>query len=152
MRVTGTADSGTTTTLVDNALTQANDFWNYGLITLTKAGVTESRIVDDFVAGTDTVSWSVPTSFAVDGATTYVLIKGCDKTLATCRGNTAWGPTVDNDANFGGFPSIGRRPVVAGGGNMGSYQPDANYLINGRATEDIRKITTSDVVYRGGYE
>ena len=50
LTASGTADSGSTTTLVDNALTQASDFWNNGEIQITKSGVVYYRTVKDFVA------------------------------------------------------------------------------------------------------
>lgn len=114
LKATGTADSGSTTTLVDNALTQASDFWNYGTITCTKSGTTESRIVYDFDAASDEVSWSIPMSFAVDNTTTYVLTAGCNKTTAWCRNNGAH--TSNNINNYGGFPSIGKRSLASHGG------------------------------------
>jgi len=118
----GTADSGTTSTFVDNALTQVDDFWNIGRVELTKAGVTYRRNVIDFDAGTDTVSLDVPLPVAIDNTTTYFLIKGCDKTWNTCQGNNAWGPESDNKANFLGFTHIG----IRGSANVFSQPPPSN--------------------------
>lgn len=114
----GTADSGSTTTLVDNALTQADDFWNHARIEITKAGVTHRREVLNFVAGTDTLTLDVALPVAIDNTTTYFLIKGCDKTWETCQANNAWGPTNDNKANFIGFTHIGS--IRDGGSASGS--------------------------------
>lgn len=114
LRVTGTADSGSTTTLVDNALTQATFFWKWGLLTCTKGGTTETRIVKTFDAGIDTVTTIIPFSFAVDATTTYILVAGCDKTWDTCRKASPvfpWGPTADNKLNFGGFRNVGSIPL-----------------------------------------
>lgn len=122
LKVTGTADSGTTLTLIDNALTQAVDFWNYGILTCTKAGVTESRIVSDFDATLDQVSVSIPFSFTINNATTYILTAGCDKIINTCRALSAYGPTASNNNNYGGFPFVGKRPISAAFGQSGDYQ------------------------------
>jgi len=111
LTATGTADSGSTTTLVDNALTEANDHWNVGNIKITIDGVIYNRIATDFVAGTDTVSWAVALPTAVSSGDAYVLHKGCDKTWDTCLSNNAWGPNADNSANFGGFLHIGEEKI-----------------------------------------
>lgn len=102
LKATGTADSGTTTTLVDNALTQVNDFWNFGRIEITKSSVTYIRKVKDFNATTDTIILDIGLDFAIDNTCTYVVYKGCDKTWNTCQGNNAWGPSSDNKLNWGG--------------------------------------------------
>jgi len=71
---TGTADSGTPTTLVDSALTQADDYWNGGFLAIT-AGTNagEVRSVSDFVAGTDTVTVSVAFSNPIDATSVYAI-------------------------------------------------------------------------------
>jgi len=103
----GTADSGTTTTLVDNALTQGDDYWNFGKITIVKGGVTYHRIVQDFVASSDTITFDVELPVAVDSSTTYTVYKGCDQVWETCEDTYTYGPSADNNANFGGCIHIG---------------------------------------------
>lgn len=57
----GVCDSGTTTTMVDSARTEADDAWNGNLIYFTTGAVAgQSRVIDDFVASTDRTSWIVP--------------------------------------------------------------------------------------------
>ena len=102
LTASGTADSGSTTTLVDNALTQIDDYWNNGNIELTKGGIVYTRKVKNFVAATDTITLDVALPVAVDNTTTYVVYKGCDQTWATCKAENAWGPSADNYLNFGG--------------------------------------------------
>lgn len=109
LTASGTADSGTSTTLVDNALTQVDDYWNYGDIYITKSGITYRRIVKNFIAASDTVEWSVALPFAVDNTCTYDIYKGCDQTWDTCQANNAWGPSADNKLNFGGCIHISSR-------------------------------------------
>jgi hypothetical protein len=111
LKVTGTAESGTTSTLTDSALTQATFFWNWGKLTCTKDGVTESRIVKTFSSLTDTVTVIIPFSFTIDATTTYTLVAGCDKTWDTCRKQNAWGPTADNRLNYGGCRNVGSIPL-----------------------------------------
>jgi len=107
LTASGTADSGSVSTLVHSSLTQADDFWNYGAIEITKDGKTYKRKVDDFDAGTDTITFDIVLPVAVDGTCTYVVYKGCDKTWDTCGGNSAFGPSADNQLNYGGFLHIG---------------------------------------------
>ncbi len=107
LTASGTADSGTTTTLVHSALTQADDYWNYGKISVTKSGVTYKRKVKDFVAATNAITFDLALPVAVDNTTTYIMHKGCDKTWDACQSNSAFGPSADNKLNFGGFIHIG---------------------------------------------
>jgi len=102
LTASGTADSGSTTTLVDNALTEASDFWNNGVIKITKGGVDYYRTVKDFDAASDTITLDVEMTFAIDNTCTYVVYKGCDQTWDTCTAVNAWGPSADNNLNFGG--------------------------------------------------
>ena len=65
--VTGTADSGTTTTMVDAALTQADaDYWAGSLIVFTSGNIAgQARRITAFNAGTDTITFSPATTQAV---------------------------------------------------------------------------------------
>lgn len=109
LTASGTADSGSTTTLVDNALTQVDDYWNNGNIEITKSSVVYYRKVKDFVAATDTITLDIELPFAVDNTCTYVVYKGCDQTWDTCTGINAWGPSADNKYNFGGCIHITKK-------------------------------------------
>ncbi|MHA1329999.1 MAG: tail fiber domain-containing protein, partial [Candidatus Hodarchaeales archaeon] len=54
----GTADSGSTTTLTDSALTESDDFWNgYQLKITSGDNIGLERIITDFNATTDTLSF-----------------------------------------------------------------------------------------------
>jgi len=109
LTASGTADSGTTTTLVDNALTQIDDYWNFGEIEITKGSITYYRKVKDFVAATDTVTFDVELPETVDNTCTYKIYKGCDQTWDTCKGDNAWGPSGSNVENFGGCVHISKK-------------------------------------------
>jgi len=50
LTASGTADSGSSSTLVDNALTQTENYWKYGRIKITKSGVVYYRDIINFVA------------------------------------------------------------------------------------------------------
>ena len=110
LTATGTADSGSTTTLVDNALTQSDDYWNNGEVYITYDGDVYRRKVKDFVAATDTITFDVALPFSVDNTCTYEVFKGCDQTWDTCEANNNWGPSADNTANFGGCIHIESQP------------------------------------------
>jgi len=72
--VTGTATSGTTTTLVDAALTQASDFWNGAKITITSGtNAGESRFVSDFDNASSTLTFSEAFTAAIDNTSVYSL-------------------------------------------------------------------------------
>jgi len=120
LTASGTADSGGTTYLVDDALNQAADYWNGGNIKITYDGEVYHRIVTDFDADNDKVIWEVALPFSVDNTCTYVVYKGCDKTWSTCGANNAWGPSQDNTPNFGGFLHIADVIVTEDGWRQGS--------------------------------
>jgi len=72
-KTSGTADSGSGTTLVDDALTQVDDFWNMCRIMVTLAsGSTYLNRVQDFDAGTDTLTLlALPQGEVIAAADTY---------------------------------------------------------------------------------
>ncbi len=134
LTATGTADSGTVSTLVDNALTQIDDYWNNGRISIAKSGKTYHRIVSNFDAASDTITLDVNLPFAIDNTCTYEVFKGCDQTWDTCEGTAAYGPSADNQLNFGGcihvsklkdFSSGSVSVATAGGGSDGMIIPHA---------------------------
>lgn len=112
LTASGTVDSGNTITLVDNTLTQIDDYWDYGKIEITKDSKTYYRKVKDFVASTNTITFDVELPVSVDNTCTYIVYKGCDKTWDTCSGINAWGPSADNSLNFGGCIHIGIDPIA----------------------------------------
>lgn len=74
--VEGVADAGgSTSTLVDAALTQADDFWNGSYILFT-SGTNAGRIVrvTDFVAATDTITFAPTVGAAVGASDTYIIL------------------------------------------------------------------------------
>ncbi len=109
LTASGTADSGSTTTLVHSGLTQVDDYWNNGLIVITKDSVVYNRKIKDFVAASDELTFDVELPVAVDNTTTYVLYKGCDQTWDTCNADNVWGPSADNKLNFGGCIHISKK-------------------------------------------
>jgi len=113
LKATGTADSGSTSTLVDNALTQADDYWNFGRIEITISGTKYYRKVKDFAAGSDTVTFDVALPVAVSSGDVYAVYKGCSKTWDACQSNNSYGPSSDNKANFQGFIHIGDKEEPA---------------------------------------
>lgn len=106
----GTAESGTTITLVDSALTQADAYWQFGVINIGISGTTYRRFVESFVAATDKITFDVPLPSGVTGTSTYTVYKGCPLTVNACEANGAYGPSADNSANFDGFIHIGDTP------------------------------------------
>jgi hypothetical protein len=72
---TGVADAGgTTTTMVDSALTEADDYWiGYDLVFTSGSNAGESQTVTDFVAATDTITVGTAFSNAPSAGDTYML-------------------------------------------------------------------------------
>jgi len=128
LTATGTADSGTIATLTDNALTQVNDYWNFGKINIVKDGVTYKRKVKDFNATTDTITLDVGLDFAIDNTCTYTVYKGCDQTWLTCQKTNAWGPSADNKLNFGGCIHIAKKQDSLTGSGAGSGSSGTQYI------------------------
>lgn len=81
--VSGTCDSGSTTTCVDAALTQADDYWKGAAIVMTSGSTDgQTSCVYDFVAATDTLQFR-PLTAAVS-TDSYVLVES-----AVCEGVVA---------------------------------------------------------------
>jgi hypothetical protein len=86
----GTADSGSTTTLVDAARTEADtDYWKGALLFFTSGNIAgQSRIITGFNAGTDTITFSPATTQAVT-TQTYEIWPAGDFLRPTVSGRTA---------------------------------------------------------------
>ncbi len=114
LKATGTADSGTGSTLVDNALTQADDFWKFGKIVITIDGTIYKRKVKSFTASSDTITFDVPLPVDISAGDAYTVYKGCPGTWWACNRlkedmvtACAYGPSANNKVNFKGFIHIG---------------------------------------------
>lgn len=110
LTASGAVASGSTTTLVDSNLTQAEGYWNYGRIEITYDGNVYRRKIKSFTAATDALTFDVALPFSVSAGVSYVVYKGCDGRWETCEGGSATtpGPSDDNKANFLGFLHIGK--------------------------------------------
>jgi len=97
---TGTVDSGTTTTLIDAVLTEANDYWNamtLEILTTTDglAPQSETAIITDFVAADDELQFAALT-VAVEAGDTYELRN---------EGTIIWGANEDLTITIGATTS-----------------------------------------------
>lgn len=108
LQATGTADSGTASSLTDNALTQVDDYWKYGKILITISGITHTRRVASFNASTDTITFDSNLHVPVSNGDSYTVYKGCSNTRAACSNEYSYGPSADNHINFKGFIHIGK--------------------------------------------
>ena len=73
--VSGTSDSGTTTTMVDSARSESDDdYWNGSWILFTSGNISgQCRRITDFVASTDTITFEPATTQAVNTQTYEIL-------------------------------------------------------------------------------
>jgi hypothetical protein len=101
-RVIGWATGGTTGTVIDTiSLTQADDYWNWGVITFTSGDNNGlSRKIVDFDNATHKLTLDYVLDHAVSVGDTYTLYRGCDKTLDMCQN------TYNNSDNYHGFHTI----------------------------------------------
>ena len=84
---TGTADSGTSTTMADDALTQLDDYWvGYTLTFTSGSNSGESRRVTGFVAGTDTITVASAFTNAVANGDAYALYTEYERDVAGSGG------------------------------------------------------------------
>ena len=74
--VTGTSDAGgTTTTLVDAALTQADDVFNGAWVLFTSGAVAnQARLITDFDAATDTATFAPAATASIGAGITYEIL------------------------------------------------------------------------------
>lgn len=71
--VTGTSDAGgSTTTMVDAALTELDDVWNGSMIKFTSGAIdNQARLITDFDAATDTITFAPAVTASVGAGFTY---------------------------------------------------------------------------------
>ena len=98
----GTADAGSTSTeMIDSARTEADDYWNDGVLEMTSGDNNgEKRQIIDFDNVTNKTTLIYAFSNAISSGDDYIIKRGCDKTALKCRN------TFDNFVNFGGFQMI----------------------------------------------
>ena len=159
-RATGTADSGTTTTLVDDVLSDTDDYYNGWILRIvdgTNAG--EERTVTDYDGATHTVTVDSAFSSAIDNTSKYVLTSlraqvGSVITEAADTGATSI--KVRNATNFNPGDSI----MIGGNANTVSSISEntitlgsalANAVTADTIVRDISVTLQEDVDYRVDY-
>lgn len=93
--VSGTSDSGTTTTMVDAARTEADtDYWAGDIILFTSGNISgQARVITAFDPATDTITFTPATTQAV-ATQTYEIISGARAVLAGITHTSARIPNV----------------------------------------------------------
>lgn len=135
----GTADSGSTTTMVDAARTEADaDYWK-GRIILFTSGVIAGQcaIIEDFNAGTDTFTFKPALTAAVTTQTYVILpsISVWDETLAEHLAAGTTGNAL-NAAGSAGDPWSTALPGAYGAGTAGKIVGDnINATVSSRASQ-----------------
>lgn len=132
---TGTADNGTITTIVDDALDQAaDDYWvGYSVVITSGTNVGETRVVTAFVAGTHTITVGTAFSGAIDSTSKYALYTeyerdttGDQAVTATSDGST----TTIIDSSLGGSDDDwnGYEIQFTSGSNDGEVRTVTDYV------------------------
>jgi hypothetical protein len=118
------ADSGSTTTLVDNALTEANDFWNgYEIKFLSGDNIGLTRTITDFTASNDTLTFAA-LPYAIEAGVYYELYLSSETQILISTGIPTSEPTekaevipkvsaVENSAYFNAQNHIVERSITA---------------------------------------
>ena len=100
--VTGTVSVIDTTGLqiTDAARTEADNTFAYGVLTMTSGASNGYSMDAKSSDNVGTVTLQQPMPFGIVAGDTYSLVKGCDKTFATCKN------TFNNVVNFRGYPHL----------------------------------------------
>ncbi len=100
--VTGSATTGSTTSVINTTLTQATGYFDLGVVTFTSgANNGLSRTIKNYIQGLPgTLSLILPLPVVPSIGDTFLVAAGCDKQQTTCQSK------FSNLANFRGFPYV----------------------------------------------
>jgi hypothetical protein len=135
----GTADSGSTSTMVDAARTEGDaDYWKGRLILFTSGNIAgQCAIITDFIVASDTFTFAPPLTQAV-ATQNYVILPGIsvwDDTLAEHLISGSTGAAL-NAAGSAGDPWNTALPGAYGAGTAGKIVGDnVNATISSRASQ-----------------
>ncbi len=135
----GTSDSGTTTTMVDAARTESNsDYWKGSIIVFTSGTIAgQARIITDFNATTDTITFAPATTAAVS-TQTYVILPHISVWEDTTAEHLSSGSTGNalNAAGSAGDPWSTVLPGAYGASTAGKLIGDnINATVSSRASQ-----------------
>jgi hypothetical protein len=133
----GTADSGSTTTMVDAARTEADtDYWTDAAILFTSGTISgQSRLITDFNAATDTITFSPAVTQAVSTNTYEILpnvaAAGASAPSAAENADAVWDELVADHVGAGSTGErLERLDIIASGGSGGLTNARAVLLDN----------------------
>jgi hypothetical protein len=137
--VSGTADSGSTTTMVDAARTEGDaDYWKGRLLVFTSGNISgQCAIITDFNAGTDTFTFAPALTQAV-ATQNYIILPGISVWDDTLAEHLVAGTTGNalNAAGAAGDPWSTALPGAYGAGTAGKIVGDnINATISSRASQ-----------------
>jgi hypothetical protein len=143
----GTADSGSTTTMVDAARTEGDaDYWKGRLILFTSGTIAgQCAIIEDFNGGTDTFTFK-PALTQVVGTQTYVILPGISVWDETLAEHLAAGTTGNalNAAGAAGDPWSTALPGAYGAGTAGKIVGDnLNATVSSRSSHSAADVWAS---------
>lgn len=142
--VSGTADSGSTTTMVDAARTEADaDYWKGRLILFTSGVIAgQCAFITDFNATTDTFTLAPALTQAV-GTQTYIVLPGVSVWDDTLAEHLAAGSTGNalNAAGAAGDPWSTALPGAYGAGSAGKIIGDnMNATVSSRSSHSAADV------------
>ena len=140
---TGTSDAGgSTTTMVDAARTEADDVWNGAWILFTSGAVSgQCRLIVEFVASTDTITFAPETTASIGSGITYEILPNGAVDLQSWVGTANFLPIPNSlvSSNVPAFVNgIANDTItaasIAAGAITSSEAPNLDAAVSTRAT------------------
>ena len=140
---TGTSDAGgSTTTMIDAARTEADDVWNGAWILFTSGAVSgQCRLIVEFVASTDTITFAPDTTASIGSGITYEILPNGAVDLQSWVGTANFLPIPNSlvSSNVPAFVNgIANDTItatsIAAGAITSSEAPNLDAAVSTRAT------------------
>jgi len=163
---TGTSDAGgSTTTMVDAARTEADDVWNGAWILFTSGAVSgQCRLIVEFVASTDTITFAPDTTASIGSGITYEILPNGAVDLQSWVGTANFLPIPNSlvSSNVPAFVNgIANDTItatsIAAGAITSSEAPNLDAAVSTRATpaqvnSEVLDVLNTDTFAEPGQE
>ena len=163
---TGTSDAGgSTTTMIDAARTEADDVWNGAWILFTSGAVSgQCRLIVEFVASTDTITFAPDTTASIGSGITYEILPNGAVDLQSWVGTANFLPIPNSlvSSNVPAFVNgIANDTItatsIAAGAITSSEAPNLDAAVSTRATpaqvnSEVLDVLNTDTFAEPGQE